>query len=84
MAVYANLGRHDVSDRMMGRDVVENTPLPRCKCRSAFANNDCPVLSIQPHPESLVHPFSPVPGQFHLLGSGLLATAPTEFGSACS
>lgn len=38
-------------------------PLPRCKWIKAFASKLCPVRSIQPHPESLVHPFSAP--QFH-------------------
>ena len=48
-----------------------DTPRPSCMCNSAFANSDCPVRNMHPHPASLVQPFSPP--QFHLFATGELA-----------
>ena len=44
---------------------------PRWRCTSALARSDCPVRSIHPHPESLVHPFSGSDHHFVLLGEAM-------------
>jgi hypothetical protein len=36
--------------------LMDDLPRPRCRWSKAFASMLCPVLSIQPHPASLVNP----------------------------
>jgi len=47
---------------------VINGPLPRWRWTRELASNDCPVRNIQPQPVSLVHTFSPEPGQKERFG----------------
>jgi hypothetical protein len=47
-----------------------NSPRPRWRCRRVFASKLWPVRNMQPHPASLVHPFSANPNHFLLGGLG--------------
>jgi hypothetical protein len=65
-------------DNEQKSEVVESVPRLRCRWIKALAKRLWPVLSIQPQPESLVQPFSPM---LHGQARGLAVAG--LFRSAC-